>query len=340
MNGINLFLFVLIHTLLAQTGSDFSTCLSSSTVFSNTLPGGLPGDECGGIIGTTSPTNTTVGRSSSTSSGSTTGSSGSISSGTSGISQKETRTKIDMETRMRRGLPTKKPIHGVKHIIAVASGKGGVGKSTLAINLALAIASFRHRVGILDADVFGPSIPRLLNLKAEPQTNEKGDLIPLANFGVKAMSMGFLVGEDLPIVWRGLMETLQQLLHQVQWGELDLLVIDMPPGTGDTQLTISQQIVLDGVVIVSTPQDIALVDARKGANMFTKHKVHIFGQNGVLKTSKEMGLDYLGDIPLDADICELSDFGTPVVVTKPDSFNAQCYKEVAKKIMNKINLKN
>ncbi|CAG8650081.1 43052_t:CDS:2, partial [Gigaspora margarita] len=278
-----------------------------------------------------------------------------------GISQKETRTKIDMEARMRRGLPTKKSIHGVKHIIAVASGKGGVGKSTLAINLALAIASFRHRVGVLDADIFGPSIPRLLNLKAEPQTSEKGDLIPLANFGVKAMSMGFLVGEDSPIVWRGLMESLniflltilvmkalQQLLHQVQWGELDLLVIDMPPGTGDTQLTISQQIVLDGIVIVSTPQDIALVDARKGANMFTKvnvpilgivqnmsvfvcpncqHKVHIFGQNGVLKTSKEMGLDYLGDIPLDADICELSDFGTPVVVTKPDSFNAQCYKE-------------
>ncbi|KAF0467199.1 P-loop containing nucleoside triphosphate hydrolase protein [Gigaspora margarita] len=291
-----------------------------------------------------------------------------------GISQKETRTKIDMEARMRRGLPTKKSIHGVKHIIAVASGKGGVGKSTLAINLALAIASFRHRVGVLDADIFGPSIPRLLNLKAEPQTSEKGDLIPLANFGVKAMSMGFLVGEDSPIVWRGLMESLniflltilvmkalQQLLHQVQWGELDLLVIDMPPGTGDTQLTISQQIVLDGVVIVSTPQDIALVDARKGANMFTKvnvpilgivqnmsvfvcpncqHKVHVFGQNGVLKTSKEMGLDYLGDIPLDADICELSDFGTPVVVTKPDSFNAQCYKEVAKKIMNKINLEN
>lgn len=280
-----------------------------------------------------------------------------------GISQKETRTKIDMEARMRRGLPTKKSIHGVKHIIAVASGKGGVGKSTLAINLALAIASFRHRVGVLDADIFGPSIPRLLNLKAEPQTSEKGDLIPLANFGVKAMSMGFLVGEDSPIVWRGLMvmKALQQLLHQVQWGELDLLVIDMPPGTGDTQLTISQQIVLDGVVIVSTPQDIALVDARKGANMFTKvnvpilgivqnmsvfvcpncqHKVHVFGQNGVLKTSKEMGLDYLGDIPLDADICELSDFGTPVVVTKPDSFNAQCYKEVAKKIMNKINLEN
>ncbi|CAG8527074.1 27914_t:CDS:2 [Dentiscutata erythropus] len=275
-----------------------------------------------------------------------------------GISQKEARTKsqIDMEARIRRGLPTKRPIHGVKHIIAVASGKGGVGKSTLAINLALAVASFRHRVGVLDADVFGPSIPRLLNLKMEPQMNEKGDLIPLVNFGVKAMSMGFIIGEDSPIV----MKALQQLLHQVQWGELDLLVIDMPPGTGDTQLTISQQVVLDGVVIVSTPQDIALIDARKGANMFTKvdvpilgivqnmsvftcpncqHKVHIFGQNGVLKTSKEMDLDYLGDIPLDTDICELSDFGTPVVVTKPDSFNAQCYKEVAKKIMNKINLK-
>ncbi|CAG8489370.1 21229_t:CDS:2 [Cetraspora pellucida] len=272
--------------------------------------------------------------------------------------QKEAQTKrqIDMEARMRRGLPTKRPIQGVEHVIAVASGKGGVGKSTLAINLALAIASFRHRVGILDADIFGPSIPRLLNLKAEPQTNEKGELIPLVNFGVKAMSMGFIIGEDSPVV----MKALQQLLHQVQWGGLDLLVIDMPPGTGDTQLTISQQVVLDGVVIVSTPQDIALIDARKGANMFTKvnvpilgmvqnmsifvcpncqHKVHIFGQNGVLKTSKEMGLDYLGDIPLDADICELSDFGTPVVVTKPDSYNAQCYKEIAKKIMNKINLK-
>ncbi|CAG8784813.1 11966_t:CDS:2, partial [Gigaspora margarita] len=248
------------------------------------------------------------------------------------ISQKETQTKIDMEARMRRGLPTKKSIHGAKHIIAVASGKGGVGKSTLATNLALAIASFCHRVGVLDADIFGPSIPRLLNLKAEPQTSEKGDLIPLANFGVKAMSMGFLVGKDSPIVWRGLTESdesISTIASSSTMGKLDLLVIDMPPGTGDTQLTISQQIVLDGIVIVSTPQDIALVDARKGANMFTKvnvpHKVHIFGQDGVLKTSKEMGLDYLGNIPLDANICELSDFGT--VVTKPDSFNAQCYKE-------------
>jgi ATP-binding protein involved in chromosome partitioning len=171
-----------------------------------------------------------------------------------------------MEERMRRGLPSKRSIRGIKHVIAVASGKGGVGKSTTAVNLALAISSFRKRVGILDADIFGPSIPRLMNLKGEPNINEQsGNLIPLVNYGVKTMSMGFMVGEDSPIVWRGLMvmKALQQLLHQVHWDELDLLVIDMPPGTGDTQLTISQQIELSGVVIVSTPQDIALTDAKK-----------------------------------------------------------------------------
>lgn len=224
--------------------------------------------------------------------------------------------------RMQRGLPQKMPIKGVKHIIAVASGKGGVGKSTTSgkdhdlfrctrkteaciphgkalgpnvglffflmtllslVNLALAIAGMGKRVGLLDADIFGPSIPRLMNLSGEPElTGTEDRLVPLTNFGVKCMSMGFLVGEEAPVVWRGLMvmKALQQLLHQVEWGELDLLVIDMPPGTGDTQLTISQQIPLSGVVIVSTPQDIALIDARKGVNMFKKVNVPVSDGGG------------------------------------------------------------
>ncbi|GBC00834.1 hypothetical protein RclHR1_03990011 [Rhizophagus clarus] len=267
---------------------------------------------------------------------------------------------VNMEERMRRGLPTKRSIHGVKHVIAVASGKGGVGKSTTAVNLALAVSSFRKRVGILDADIFGPSVPRLMNLKGEPNINgQNGNLIPLVNYGVKAMSMGFMVGEDSPVVWRGLMvmKALQQLLHQVQWDELDLLVIDMPPGTGDTQLTISQQVELSGIVIVSTPQDIALIDAKKGANMFSKvnvpilgivqnmsifvcpncqHQTHIFGKDGVIKIAKDFNIDFLGDIPLDANICNLSDIGNPIVIAKPDSIHAKYYKDIALKIITKL----
>ncbi|KAG9324999.1 hypothetical protein KVV02_000508 [Mortierella alpina] len=253
--------------------------------------------------------------------------------------------------RMQRGLPQKMPIKGVKHIIAVASGKGGVGKSTTSVNLALAIAGMNKRVGLLDADIFGPSIPRLMNLKDR--------LVPLTNFGVKCMSMGFLVGEEAPVVWRGLMvmKALQQLLHQVEWGELDLLVIDMPPGTGDTQLTISQQIPLSGVVIVSTPQDIALIDARKGVNMFKKvnvpilgmvqnmslhvcpkcsHESHIFGDGGAERTAKEMDLDFLGDVALHSEICQLSDKGQPVVVSRPDSKHTQYYKAIASKVVAKL----
>ncbi|RUS19998.1 P-loop containing nucleoside triphosphate hydrolase protein [Endogone sp. FLAS-F59071] len=252
--------------------------------------------------------------------------------------------------RAMRGLPQKRHIQGVKHVIAVASGKGGVGKSTTAVNLALAIASMKKRVGILDADIFGPSLPTLMNLNGEPQLTEQSDqLIPLVNFGVKCMSMGFLVEKDAPVVWRGLMV--------VDWGELDLLMIDMPPGTGDTQLTISQQVVLSGVVIVSTPQDIALIDAQKGANMFTKvdvpilgvvqnmslficpacyHETHIFGHGGAKRKAKEMGLDFLGDVPLHADICELSDRGQPVVVARPESPYSECYKQIAEKVVAKL----
>ncbi|KAF9178235.1 hypothetical protein BGZ51_008013 [Haplosporangium sp. Z 767] len=261
---------------------------------------------------------------------------------------------------MQRGLPQKMPIKGVKHVIAVASGKGGVGKSTTSVNLALAIAGMNKRVGLLDADIFGPSIPRLMNLSGEPElTGTEDRLVPLTNFGVKCMSMGFLVGEEAPVVWRGLMvmKALQQLLHQVEWGELDLLVIDMPPGTGDTQLTISQQIPLSGVVIVSTPQDIALIDARKGVNMFKKvnvpilgvvqnmslhvcsncnHESHIFGDGGAERTAKEMDLDFLGDVALHSEICQLSDKGQPVVVSKPDSKHTQYYKAIASKVVAKL----
>ncbi|RUP46866.1 hypothetical protein BC936DRAFT_146436 [Jimgerdemannia flammicorona] len=257
--------------------------------------------------------------------------------------------------RAMRGLPQKQPIRGVKHVIAVASGKGGVGKSTTAVNLALAIATMQKRVGILDADIFGPSLPTLMNLEGEPELTEGSDhLVPLVNFGVKCMSMGFMVGKDEPVVWRGLM-----LLHQVDWGELDLLVIDMPPGTGDTQLTISQQVTLSGVVIVSTPQDIALIDAQKGANMFIKvnvpilgliqnmshfhcphcnHTTHIFGYGGAERKAHEMGLEFLGDVPLHADICEASDRGRPVVLASPGSVYAESYRRIAERVVVKLGL--
>ncbi|KAF9434349.1 hypothetical protein BGZ76_008164 [Entomortierella beljakovae] len=269
--------------------------------------------------------------------------------------------------RMQRGLPQKMPIKGVKHIIAVASGKGGVGKSTTSgtqLNhldyMITSLAGMNKRVGLLDADIFGPSIPKLMNLSGEPElTGTEDRLVPLTNFGVKCMSMGFLVGEEAPVVWRGLMvmKALQQLLHQVEWGELDVLVIDMPPGTGDTQLTISQQIPLSGVVIVSTPQDIALIDARKGVNMFKKvnvpilgvvqnmslhvcpkcnHESHIFGDGGAERTAKEMDLDFLGDVALHSEICQLSDKGQPVVVSRPDSKHTEYYKAIASKVAAKL----
>ncbi|KAG2188628.1 hypothetical protein INT44_001383 [Umbelopsis vinacea] len=262
--------------------------------------------------------------------------------------------------RAQRGLPQKRSLPGIKHIIAVASGKGGVGKSTTAVNIALAAASMKKKVGILDADIFGPSIPTLMNLKGEPELTEHGDnLIPLTNYGVKCMSMGFLVDKEAPVVWRGLMvmKALQQLLHQVEWDGLDLLVIDMPPGTGDVQLTITQQVILDGAVIVSTPQDIALIDVVKGTNMFKKvdvpilgivqnmalficpncnHESHIFGDGGAMRKAQDMGIPFLGDIPLHADICDLSDQGKPVVVSRPDSPFATCYKDITAKILDKV----
>ncbi|XP_063803535.1 iron-sulfur cluster transfer protein NUBPL [Pseudophryne corroboree] len=262
---------------------------------------------------------------------------------------------------MSRGLPKQKPIPGVKHVLVVASGKGGVGKSTTAVNLALSLAAVNHvnAVGLLDADVYGPSIPRMMNLKGNPEVSSKNFMIPLKNYGIRCMSMGFLVEETAPIVWRGLMvmSAIERLIRQVDWGELDYLVIDMPPGTGDVHLSISQNIPISGAVIVSTPQDIALLDARRGAEMFQKvnvpvlglvqnmsvfrcpkcnHESHIFGSDGARQLAASMGLDILGDIPLHMNIRESCDLGKPVVVSDPESNEAKAYMGIAEQIMSRI----
>ncbi|KAM4690332.1 iron-sulfur cluster transfer protein NUBPL [Rhinophrynus dorsalis] len=262
---------------------------------------------------------------------------------------------------MSRGLPKQKPIPGVKHVVVVASGKGGVGKSTTAVNLALGIAASDqvNAVGLLDADVYGPSIPRMMNLKGNPEVSNRNLMIPLVNYGIRCMSMGFLVEETAPVVWRGLMvmSAIERLLRQVEWGELDYLVIDMPPGTGDVQLSISQNIPISGAVIVSTPQDIALLDARRGAEMFQKvnvpvlglvqnmsvfhcpkcnHESHIFGAEGARRLAESLGLDILGDIPLHINIRETSDQGRPVVVSDPKSSEAKAYLSIAKEVISRI----
>ncbi|MCJ1245327.1 hypothetical protein MMC30_002531 [Trapelia coarctata] len=264
--------------------------------------------------------------------------------------------------RWQRGLPEKRRIKDVRKVVAVSSAKGGVGKSTVAVNLALAFSRQGHRAGILDTDIFGPSIPTLLNLSGEPRLSPNNQLLPLTNYGVKAMSMGFLVPESSPIVWRGLMvmKALQQLLHEVDWGGLDVLVLDLPPGTGDTQLTITQQVVLDGAIIVSTPQDIALKDAIKGIAMFRKVDVPILGllQNmshftcpscftttpifgspaHLLAACAEHKISLLGSIPLHASICEDADRGRPTVVSEPASERGGAFMGVAAAVGAKIGL--
>ena len=249
-----------------------------------------------------------------------------------------------------------KSIEGVKHIIAVASGKGGVGKSTTAVNLAVALSVAGHKVGILDADVYGPSLPRMMGLKDGSASSEDGKTIsPALSHGVKVMSMGFLVEEDSPMVWRGPMvgQALKQMLFDVKWAPLDVLILDMPPGTGDAQLSIAQSLTLSGAVIVSTPQDIALLDARKGLNMFKKvnvpilgmienmsmfvcpecgHEAHIFSHGGAEKAAAEMGVNFLGAIPLDLTVRQNTDAGKPVVVSAPDSAPAETYRALATEI--------
>ncbi len=246
-----------------------------------------------------------------------------------------------------------KPLKGVRNIIAVASGKGGVGKSTLAANFALALSFEGARVGILDADIYGPSQPRMLGVSGRPQSKDGKTLEPMNNYQIQAMSIGFLVDEEAPMIWRGPMVTqaLEQLLNDTQWDDLDYLIVDMPPGTGDTQLTLAQKVPVSGSLIVTTPQDIALLDARKAYNMFEKvnipvlgvvenmsthicsncgHEEHIFGSGGGRRMAEQYGVDFLGDIPLDLSIRENADNGRPSVVADPDGPISQNYKAIAR----------
>lgn len=280
-----------------------------------------------------------------------------------GIKNRSNSLAEHQKQQMARGLPKKRPVDGVKHVVVVASGKGGVGKSTTSVNLALGMLASKQslRVGLLDADIYGPSIPKMMNLRGQPELTKESKMKPLVNFGVPCMSMGFLVEEGAPIVWRGLMvmSAVEKLLRQVAWGELDVLVIDMPPGTGDTQLSISQLIPISGAVIVTTPQDIALLDARRGTEMFRKvdvpvigliqnmshyvcpkcdHKAYIFGHDGARDVAKEMDLEILGDVPLHIDIRETSDSGKPIVVSQPDNPQTIAYKTIAGRILDKLSL--
>lgn len=253
---------------------------------------------------------------------------------------------------------TARGVPGVSAIVAVASGKGGVGKSTVAVNLALGLSALGLKVGLLDADIYGPSVPRLLGIKEKPRSDGRR-LQPILKFGIKTMSIGFLVDEDKPVVWRGPMvqSAITQMLGDVDWAPLDVLIVDMPPGTGDAQLTLAQRVPLKGAVIVSTPQDLALIDARKGLAMFRKtevpvlgivenmstyvcancgHESHIFGHGGAKKTAAELETDFLGEIPLVPSIRETSDAGTPIVAKNPGGPEARAFLALAEKIAWKL----
>jgi ATP-binding protein involved in chromosome partitioning len=257
---------------------------------------------------------------------------------------------------VQRGL---KVMPNVKNIIAVASGKGGVGKSTVAANLALALSAEGARVGVLDADIYGPSQPTMLGISGKPESTDGRTLEPMENHGLQMSSIGLLIDADQPMVWRGPMVTqaLQQLLAQTNWKDLDYLVVDLPPGTGDIQLTLAQQVPVTGAVIVTTPQDIALMDAKKGLKMFEKvgipilgivenmavhvcsncgHAEHIFGAEGGVKMAAEYGVDYLGSLPLDIRIREQADAGRPTVVADPAGAITATYKEIARKVAVRI----
>ncbi len=250
------------------------------------------------------------------------------------------------------------PLSGIGSIIAVASGKGGVGKSTVAVNLALALRKLGHSVGLLDADIYGPSIPRMLDIKDKPASGNGKKLLPIEKFGLKTMSIGYLIDDETPMIWRGPMvgSALTQMLNDVLWGDLDFLIVDMPPGTGDAQLTLAQKAALTGAVIVSTPQEVALIDARKAIAMFektnvpilglvenmsyfvspnTKEKSYIFGEGGAKRTAEQAGHTFLGDVPIYVEIRENSDSGTPIVASQPDSAPAACFVSIAETVSQK-----
>jgi ATP-binding protein involved in chromosome partitioning len=246
-------------------------------------------------------------------------------------------------------------VPGIAAVIAVASGKGGVGKSTTAVNLALGLRDLGMKVGVLDADIYGPSMPRLLAIKGRPEMLGGRMLRPMESYGMKAMSIGFLIEEETPMIWRGpmVMSAITQMLREVDWGELDVLVVDMPPGTGDAQLTLAQQVPLAGAVIVSTPQDLALIDARRGIAMFRKvdvpvlgvvenmsyflcphcgERTDIFTHGGAKKEAERLGVPFLGEVPLVVEIRETSDAGLPIVATRPDSPQAKIYRDIASRV--------
>ena len=261
--------------------------------------------------------------------------------------------KVSGGEREKPGIP------GVDAVIAVASGKGGVGKSTTAVNLALGLRDLGLKVGLLDADIYGPSMPKLLAIKEKPKTIDGKRLVPIERYGLKVMSIGFMIEEETPMIWRGpmVMSAITQMLHEVEWGKLDVMVVDMPPGTGDAQLTMAQQVPLKGAVIVSTPQDLALIDARRGVAMFKRVNVpvlgvvenmsyflcpecgtrsEIFSHGGARHEAERLGVPFLGEVPLHMAIREKSDAGLPVVATDPDSPHTKIYRDIAAKVLEQI----